>query len=80
MSDRPFIHRGEAPVSISASDSEAVQDSLDEHLADMPLNLRNGFLPSSNLYELLASRFSDVVRLSQHFRCMPEIIGPEGTA
>ncbi|MEH0824390.1 MULTISPECIES: AAA domain-containing protein [unclassified Micromonospora] len=57
------------------NDSEAVQDSLDEHLADMPLNLRNGFLPSSNLYELLASRFSDVVRLSEHFRCMPEIIG-----
>ncbi|MFG3301526.1 AAA domain-containing protein [Micromonospora chersina] len=57
------------------NDSEAVQDSLDQHLADMPLNLRNGFLPSSNLYELLASRFSDVVRLSEHFRCMPEIIG-----
>lgn len=57
------------------NDSEAVQESLDRHLADMPLNLRNGFLPSSNLYELLASRFSDVVRLSEHFRCMPEIIG-----
>ncbi|RZT79674.1 AAA domain-containing protein [Micromonospora violae] len=57
------------------NDSDAVQESLDRHLADMPMNLRNGFLPSSNLYELLASRFSDVVRLSEHFRCMPEIIG-----
>lgn len=57
------------------NDSEAVQESLDRHLADMELNLRNGFLPTSNLYELLATRFSDVVRLSEHFRCMPEIIG-----
>ncbi|MFG1871636.1 DEAD/DEAH box helicase [Micromonospora arborensis] len=57
------------------NDSDAVQESLDRHLADMPMNFRNGFLPSSNLYELLASRFSDVVRLSEHFRCMPEIIG-----
>ncbi|MGW4501481.1 AAA domain-containing protein [Micromonospora sp. NPDC004336] len=57
------------------NDSGAIQESLDRHLADMPMNLRNGFLPSSNLYELLASRFSDVIRLSEHFRCMPEIIG-----
>lgn len=33
------------------------------------------FAPGMNLYELLSTCFPDTVRLTEHFRCMPEIIG-----
>ncbi len=64
-----------APGLKGATELKVREESLDRHLADMPLSLRNGFSPTSNLYELLSTRFPDVVRLSEHFRCMPEIIG-----
>jgi very-short-patch-repair endonuclease len=41
----------------------------------MPRWLRDGLRPNASLYELLSSRFADTIRLSEHFRCMPEIIG-----
>lgn len=50
-------------------------DRLDLYLPDMREAFRNDFKPRTNLYELLSSRFPKVIRLTEHFRCMPEIIG-----
>ncbi|MFI6699208.1 AAA domain-containing protein [Streptomyces sp. NPDC050509] len=46
-------------------------DSLLPHLTDWQ---RDGLNPKSNLYDLLSARFSETIRLTEHFRCMPEII------
>lgn len=50
--------------------------SLNEHLGDIDVDIRFNFSPKSHLYELLSSRSGKdaVVRLREHFRCMPEII------
>ncbi|MER7004732.1 AAA domain-containing protein [Dactylosporangium sp. NPDC000555] len=53
----------------------ATQLSLNRHLAAMDLRLRHAFNAQSNLYELLSTRLPDQIRLTEHFRCMPEIIG-----
>jgi len=45
------------------------------YLREMPEHLRQGFGPDSNLYELMSTHLVRVVRLVEHFRCMPEIIG-----
>lgn len=50
-------------------------DRIDEYLPDLPLEERHMFRPEMNLYELLSARFPKVVRLTEHFRSMPEIIG-----
>lgn len=50
-------------------------DRIDEYLPDTVLADRHMFRPTMNLYELLSSRFPDVVLLLEHFRSMPEIIG-----
>ncbi|GAB2570268.1 very short patch repair endonuclease [Paractinoplanes abujensis] len=57
------------------SDLEDAAALRDRHLAALPPRLREGFEPGMNLYELLAARFPKVIRLSEHFRSMPEIIG-----
>ena len=41
----------------------------------MPAYLRAAFTPRDSIFSLLRSRFGQVVRLREHFRCMPEIIG-----
>ncbi|MGA5431142.1 AAA domain-containing protein [Streptomyces koyangensis] len=46
-------------------------DSLLPHLTDWQ---RDGLSPKSNLYDLLSARFTETIRLTEHFRCMPEII------
>ncbi|MEU4426117.1 AAA domain-containing protein [Actinoplanes sp. NPDC024001] len=51
------------------------QDAIDYHLAGIPDHVRESFNPVSNLYELLSARFPGTIRLNEHFRCMPEIIG-----
>jgi very-short-patch-repair endonuclease len=64
-----------APGSMRREEWQKIFDRLDTHLADMPAAFRSGFEPQSNLYELLSARFPQVIRLTEHFRCMPEIIG-----
>ncbi|MFD8936138.1 AAA domain-containing protein [Streptomyces sp. NPDC059578] len=54
---------------------QAIHDRLVSHLPDMPPMLRTLYGPSTNLYQLLSTFFPKVVRLEEHFRCMPEIIG-----
>jgi very-short-patch-repair endonuclease len=58
----------------NGSKHERITQIFDERLTELIPWQREGFDPKSNLYELLSSRFSDVVRLAEHFRCMPEII------
>jgi very-short-patch-repair endonuclease len=55
---------------------DPVFDSLKLHLADADPEIRMNFTPKSNLYGLLSARSGKdaVVRLREHFRCMPEII------
>jgi hypothetical protein len=64
-----------APGSMRREEWQKVFDRLDTHLPDVPAAFRSGFEPQSNLYELLSARFPQVIRLTEHFRCMPEIIG-----
>lgn len=58
----------------SGSKHDRITQIFDERMADLEPWQREGFDPKSNLYELLQSRFTDVIRLTEHFRCMPEII------
>ncbi|MFF4990240.1 AAA domain-containing protein [Streptosporangium saharense] len=54
---------------------QAIQDRLISHLPEMPPRLRQLYTPATNLYQLLSTFFPKVIRLEEHFRCMPEIIG-----
>ncbi|MGW5739642.1 MULTISPECIES: AAA domain-containing protein [Streptomyces] len=58
----------------TASKHDRITQIFDERLAALEPWQREGFDPKSNLYELLQSRFTEVIRLTEHFRCMPEII------
>jgi very-short-patch-repair endonuclease len=59
----------------SAQEHQRHYDRLRECLRDLPDHERNVFAPDANLYEILSTRFPQVIRLEEHFRCMPEIIG-----
>jgi very-short-patch-repair endonuclease len=63
-----------APSQVIKGELQPIFDRLDEYLADVPEYLRLAFTPKSNLFSLLATRFGSVIRLREHFRCMPEII------
>lgn len=56
--------------------TEALFDSLHEHLSGIDEEIRLNFTAKSHLYGLLTARSGRdaVVRLREHFRCMPEII------
>lgn len=64
-----------APSQIIRGELQPIFDRLDDYLSEVPEYLRLGFTPKSNLFSLLATRFGSVIRLREHFRCMPEIIG-----
>jgi very-short-patch-repair endonuclease len=68
-----------APSSIVRGGMQQIYDRLDEFLSEVPEYLRLEFTPKSNLFSLLATRFGSVIRLREHFRCMPEIIGWSST-
>ena len=63
-----------APGAIRREVRQIALDRLDSSLPDLLPAFRGGFEPQSNLYELLSARFPQVIRLTEHFRCMPEII------
>lgn len=52
-------------------------ERLQEYLPDVDPDLRYTFTGKTNLYGLLSARSGkdSVIRLREHFRCMPEIIG-----
>ncbi|MBF9071899.1 AAA domain-containing protein [Streptacidiphilus fuscans] len=53
---------------------QIVQDRLTAYLPDLPPHLRQLYTAHSNLYGLLTVLFPETIRLTEHFRCMPEII------
>jgi very-short-patch-repair endonuclease len=55
---------------------DQIFDSMREHLGQLEAEIRLNFTPKTNLYGLLTSRSGKdaVVRLREHFRCVPEII------
>lgn len=64
-----------APALSAMGRHQAIHDRLVSHLPDMTPSLRTLYGPATNLYQLLSTFFPKVVRLEEHFRCMPEIIG-----
>jgi very-short-patch-repair endonuclease len=55
-------------------DRQQVFDLLDEHLVMIP-KYRTLFDPDSSLYDIAFQKFPGVVMLTEHFRCLPPIIG-----
>jgi very-short-patch-repair endonuclease len=55
---------------------EDVFNRLNDHLNEIDAEIRMVFNPKANLYGMLSARSGKdaVVRLREHFRCMPEII------
>ncbi len=55
---------------------DAVFKANDEHLAEIDPDIRTNLTPQANLYDLLTNRSGKgaLVRLREHFRCVPEII------
>ncbi|MBL7488904.1 AAA domain-containing protein, partial [Frankia sp. AgW1.1] len=69
-------HAG-APAGWASDDADELDPifrRLDALLPDLPAWLRVSFTPRSSLFSLLRTRFGEVIRLREHFRCMPEII------
>ncbi|GAB2669396.1 hypothetical protein GCM10027169_34070 [Gordonia jinhuaensis] len=64
-----------APVTAGSTRLDDVFASLDANLPDMPGYLRDNLTMRSSLFSLLRTRFGHTVRLREHFRSMPEIIG-----
>lgn len=54
-------------------DRQKVFDIMDDHLAEVP-KYRTLFDPDNSLYDLATQKFAAPVMLSEHFRCLPEII------
>ena len=63
-----------APSVVSHGELEPIFNKLATYLPDMPPYLRDAFTPKSSLFDLLRTRFGGLLRLREHFRCMPEII------
>jgi len=59
-------------------DRQQVFDLLDEHLAKIP-KYRTLFDPDNSLYDIAFQKFPGVVMLTEHFRCLPQIIGFSNT-
>ncbi|GEL18352.1 AAA domain-containing protein [Pseudonocardia asaccharolytica] len=62
------------PSEVASGALQPIFDRLDAELHDIPTYLRSAFTPKDSIFSLLRSRFGQVVRLREHFRCMPEII------
>lgn len=62
------------PSEVSSGALDVIFDRLDLYLHDLPEHVRTTLTPRSSLFSMLRTRFGQVVRLREHFRCMPEII------
>jgi very-short-patch-repair endonuclease len=62
------------PSEVASGALQPVFDRIDSELHDLPSYLRSVFTPKDSLFSMLRTRFGQVVRLREHFRCMPEII------
>src|SRR5207245_2411817 len=62
------------PSQVVHGELQPIFDKLDQYLRDIPDYLRVAFTPRSSLFSLLTTRFGSIIRLREHFRCMPKII------
>ncbi len=62
------------PSEVTSGSLQPIFDRIDAELPDIPQYLRTSFTPRDSIFSLLRSRFGQVIRLREHFRCMPEII------
>ncbi len=62
------------PSEVASGSLEEIFNRIDTDLSDIPSYLRTEFTPRSSVFSMLRTRFGQVVRLREHFRCMPEII------
>ncbi|WP_018682876.1 AAA domain-containing protein [Actinokineospora enzanensis] len=62
------------PSEIGAGALDPIFQRLETELPDVPRYLRADLTPRSSIFSMLRSRFGQMVRLREHFRCMPEII------
>lgn len=62
------------PPEISHGSLEPIFNRLETELPDVPRYLRADLTPRSSIFSMLRSRFGQIIRLREHFRCMPEII------
>ncbi|WP_447006521.1 AAA domain-containing protein [Saccharothrix isguenensis] len=62
------------PSEVASGSLEEIFTRIDTDLADIPNYLRTEFTPRSSVFSMLRTRFGQVVRLREHFRCMPEIV------
>ncbi|WP_367130624.1 AAA domain-containing protein [Saccharothrix sp. HUAS TT1] len=63
-----------SPSEVTSGSLDEIFNRIDTDLPDIPSYLRNEFSPRSSMFSMLRARFGQVVRLREHFRCMPEII------
>jgi very-short-patch-repair endonuclease len=63
----------------TATDLGAAYEILDRNLPELDTAERHNLGPNSNLYQLMSARASETIRLREHFRSMPEIIGWSST-
>jgi hypothetical protein len=59
-------------------DRQLVFDLLDDHLSMVP-KYRTLFDPDNSLYDIAFQKFPGVVMLTEHFRCLPQIINFSNT-
>lgn len=62
------------PAEVTQGALAPIFDRLDNELPDLPAHRRLQFTSKSSVFSLLRSCFPQVIRLQEHFRCMPEII------
>lgn len=60
---------------------DSIQGLMDTHLGELDPVIAQNFTEKSNLYELMSARsgLDSVIRLQEHFRCVPEIINWSST-
>ena len=62
------------PSEVKHGALDKIFDRLDTLLPDMPTYMRATLTPRSSVFSTMRTRFGQVIRLREHFRCMPEII------
>jgi very-short-patch-repair endonuclease len=62
------------PSEVKHGALDKVFSRLDTLLPDMPGYMRATLTPRSSVFSTMRTRFGQVIRLREHFRCMPEII------
>lgn len=63
------------PAEVGAGSLEPAFARLETDLPDVPFYLRSQFTPRASLFSVFRATFGPPIRLREHFRSMPEIVG-----